>query len=139
MKLDESIGFLLARTHHKASSTLLQALKPYALTPEQWAVLKRLWEEDGVSQKELAARTSKDQPTTARILEKMQRKGLVARECDPSDGRASLVYLTPKGREIRDQVIPAADKALEKVLTGFSPDEVQELRDMLNRIYRNLV
>lgn len=136
--LEDSIGFLLSRTHTRAKNELLQALKPYNITPEQWGLLTRLWEEDGISQKELANRIFKDQPTTARILEKMEKKKLIARQPDPVDGRVSLVFLTEKGRSLRNKLISKATGVLEKALQGFSDAEVQQLKKMLNRIFHNL-
>ena len=41
----------------------------FDMTPEQWAVLNRLWEKDDVTQNDLAERTFKDQPNIGRILE----------------------------------------------------------------------
>ncbi|WP_418792586.1 MarR family transcriptional regulator [Phosphitispora sp. TUW77] len=44
------------------------------MTSKQWAVLNRLWVQDGISPKELAELTSKDRPTTVRILSKLENK-----------------------------------------------------------------
>jgi len=67
-----------------------------------------LFEEDGLRQGELArrARLSKQNLTTmARALE---RDGLVERRADPSDGRATLIFLTQRAQELR----PVAERAL---------------------------
>lgn len=69
--LDESIGFVVNQTALKLRTEMARRLKPFGLTPEQWSVLNRLAEQDGISQRELATRTFKDQPTTARILDKL--------------------------------------------------------------------
>lgn len=136
--LDDSIGYLLHRTNMRAKNELLQALRPLDLTPEQWAVLNRLWEKDGIPQKELAARISKDQPTVARILKKVQNKGLINRRADSVDKRVTLVFLTDKGRELEGKMVSLVQRVLGKALKDFSQKEVQLLRTMLNRIYHNL-
>lgn len=135
---DDSIGFLLNRTNTRAKNELLQVLKPYDLTPEQWGLLKRLWDQDGVSQKYLAERTSKDQPTTARILQKMERKGLIERRSSPDDARVLLVFLTDRGRNLEEELIPLVGGVLSRALSGFTEGEVEDLRRMLNRIFHNL-
>lgn len=136
--LDDSIGFLLHRTDTRAKNELMQTLKPFDVTPEQWGSLNRLWEQDGIPQKELAARIFKDQPTTARILKKMESKGLVTRQVDPDDRRVYLVFLTDKGRDLKEKLIPLAVIVLIKALKGFEKEEIEQLRGMLNRIHRNL-
>lgn len=72
--LDNSLGFILNRTNTRMKNNLLHKFKDYDITPEQWAILNRLWVRDGISPKEIAELTSKDQPTTVRIIAKLQKR-----------------------------------------------------------------
>lgn len=134
----ENLGFLLSKTNSKMKNNLARALKPYNVTHEQWPLLKWLWEQDGISQKVLSEKSLKDQPTTTRILDKLERRGLICRQADPKDRRVSLIYLTPEGREIRDPLIELAHQALEQALAGLSEQERTQLKNLLNRISDNL-
>ena len=136
--IEDSLGFLMNRTNTKLKNELLQHLKPYDVTPEQWAVLNRLWEREGISPRDLAELTSKDQPNIARILDKLEKKRLIIRQTNPSDNRSFLIYLTDRGRELKAELIPLALAALEKALRGIEPEQVKELKLLLNRIYANL-
>jgi DNA-binding MarR family transcriptional regulator len=136
--LDESIGFILNRTNTKLKNEFHQRLKTYNVTPEQWGVLNRLWERDGVSPKELSVSIFKDLPNTVRILEKLCRKGLIVRKTNPLDKRAQLIYITNEGMELKGKLIPIAKGILEKALDGIRPEKIRELKDMLNRIYYNM-
>lgn len=136
--IEDSLGFIMNRTNTKLKNELLQRLKPYDVTPEQWAVLNRLWEREGLSPKELAELTSKDQPNIARILDKLEKKGLITRQTNPDDNRSFLIYLTDRGRELKDELIPLALAALNKALRGIEQEQVKELKLLLNRIYTNL-
>ncbi|MEL7563766.1 MAG: MarR family transcriptional regulator [Dehalobacterium sp.] len=137
-RLDNSLGFILNRTNTKLKNALIQSFKPYDVTPEQWGILKRLWEQEGISPKNIAELTSKDQPTTVRILEKLENKGLIFREMNLVDNRSYLIYLTDRGRELKNILIPLAEKRLNDALIGIDQQDVQKLFQILNRIYENL-
>jgi DNA-binding MarR family transcriptional regulator len=101
-------------------------------------VLNRLWEQDGLSQAELAERTFKDPPNTARILERLERKGLIARAPDPADRRVQLVRLTEAGRGLRGVLVPLARDLLARALRGVADEERAATMDVLRRVDANL-
>ena len=135
--IDESLGFIINRTNQKLSNYLTQKFKPYDITPEQ-GVLNRLWEKDGISQKEISEITIKDQTTLTRILDKLERKGFVKRQTTPIDRRVFLIFLTDSGRSLENILVPIAYEALEEALQGLSKEEIKQLKVLLNRIYLNL-
>ena len=137
-QLDKSMGFILSRTNTRMKNNLLHSFKAYDVTPEQWAVLNRLWEREEISPKELAELTSKDQPTTVRILTKLEKKGFITRRVNPNDNRAFLISLTSEGRELKDKLIPLAFEVLEKALKDIDKKQVEEVMAVLNKIYKNL-
>lgn len=138
INLDNSLGFLLNRTNIRMKNTLLHKFKDYNITPEQWAVLNRLWVRDGVSPKELAELTSKDQPTTVRILAKLEGKGFITRKVNPQDNRSFLIYLTPKGKSAKDILVPLALEALDIAISGIDKEQIEITKAVLNQIYKNL-
>lgn len=91
-----------------------------------------------MSQKDLAKFAKIEQPSMAQMLARMERDGLIRRIPDPADGRSSLVSLT----ETAVAKLPAARQALEegreRVLSGFSADEVQTLVQLMRRLNQNL-
>lgn len=136
--MNESIGFIISRTHAKMRNNLFQRLKNYDVTSEQWVILNKLWEKDGVPQKDLSALSYKDQPNTTRILDKLENKGYIRRELSSKDRRSFLVYLTDEGRILQQKLLPIAAVSLEKAMAGFSEEETEALKEMLRRITRNL-
>ncbi|HWP95419.1 MAG TPA: MarR family transcriptional regulator [Syntrophomonadaceae bacterium] len=138
MNNEQSLGFIIAKTHTKMKNNLAKALKPFHVTPEQWALLNSLWEQDGIPQKELSQKSFKDQPTTTRILDKLAQRGLIHRQVDPDDRRAFLIYLTTEGQNIREPLTDLARQALARALEGLSGPEQALLKDLLNRISDNL-
>ncbi len=138
LKLEDSLGFILNKTNTKLKNKLFQRFSEYDITPEQWSVLKCLWEQEGITPKELADRTFKDKPTTNRILEKLQAKELIVRKPHPEDKRAFQVFLTDRGWALKDELIPKARELFEEATTGIEKAKIMEMKELLNKIYDNL-
>ncbi|MEA5113367.1 MAG: MarR family transcriptional regulator [Geobacteraceae bacterium] len=133
-----SIGYLISIAGLRYKGETWRRLKPFGITPEQWVVLNRLSEGDGVSQRELADRIVKDQPNTTRILDKMAQKGLIRRDPDPQDRRAFLIFLTSDGRRLRDKLLPIVQELRKISAHGFSEEEIMMLKNLLRRFTGNL-
>ncbi|AJE04308.1 MarR family winged helix-turn-helix transcriptional regulator [Geobacter pickeringii] len=136
--LEESIGFTVYRTALKLRAEMARRLKSFDITPEQWSVLTRLAEADGLPQKQIAESTFKDQPTTGRIIDRLVEKGLVRREANPEDRRGFLVFLTEEGRRLRDKVVPVAARMNEDAGSLLSVEERKNLLALLRKVNANL-
>lgn len=137
-KLDDSLGFILNKVNTKLKNELFQRLKENDVTPEQWAILNCLWEQEGITPKELADMTFKDKPNTNRILEKLQMKELIVRKLHPVDKRAFQIFLTDRGWALREELIPKVMQLLEEATVGIEKHKVVEMKKLLNQIYDNL-
>ncbi|MBE7473568.1 MAG: MarR family transcriptional regulator [Anaerolineales bacterium] len=137
--LDESLGYLINRTARRLKHELDQVFKAngYDITPEQWTLLNRLWQQEGLSQVELAEQTFKDKPNVTRILDILERKLLLFRQKDENDRRAFKVYLTEAGRELKEKLIPLALEVLERGQKDLTDDDIAFLQEKLNTIYHN--
>lgn len=136
-KFDEALGFLLYVVSAKFKNELNHALLPYDITTEQWAILVRLWEGEGKTQKQLAEKAEKDEPNVGRILKKLEAKGLIVRQSDPKDGRIILVFLTQKGMQLEEKLVPLAIDILARAEQCFTKEEFQTLKSLLKRLMDN--
>src|SRR5918996_3280086 len=138
--LDDSYGYLINLAAQRLKYELHQTFqaKGYDITPEQWAVLNRLWEEDGLSQVELAERTFKDKPGTTRILSLLEKKGIVLRRRDAEDGRVMHVFLTKIGKDLKEKLILCAEEVLVKSGQNLTKEEVSQFKQILRKILANL-
>jgi DNA-binding MarR family transcriptional regulator len=139
-KLDDSYGYLINRAALRLTYELHQTFQAngYDVTPEQWAVLNRLWEQDGLSQVDLAERVFKDKPGTTRILTLLEKKGLVFRLPDENDGRMLRVFLTKPGRDLKEKLIPCAEAVLVKSGRNLTKEEVTQFKRTLHKLISNL-
>lgn len=108
------------------------------LTPDMWSVLAYLWHEDGVTQLDLCVATSRDKPNMTRLLDNLEKRGLVERRQDVSDRRANRVHVTSKGLELKSTVHPITDQAMQKGLEGLSEDDLESVRRILKVVMENL-
>ena len=132
--LEDSLGFLINHAGRKARALLGMRFQPYEITTEQWTVLNRLAEQDGLSQKELARRAEKDQTNLTRILGQLERKGLVVRKTNESDRRSELPYITEKGRALNDVLVPIERDVVLSIVRGLTEEQTAALRSMLLHI-----
>jgi DNA-binding MarR family transcriptional regulator len=82
-------------------------------------VLLELWNEDGLTQRELLDRLEVEQATLANTLGRMERDGLIERRQHPKDRRATCNFLTAKGKSIEGPAMDAAREADQDLFKGF--------------------
>lgn len=136
--LDESIGFLTGITYRKIVNLLSLELKGLEITTEQWSVLYRISERDGINQKDIANRSGKDQPTTTRILDVLYKKGFIEKKMCKTDRRSFLVYLTKKGGDVVKKAVPIETGTLKKVTQGIDPEQLILFKKVLSQMNENI-
>ncbi|HEY2421610.1 MAG TPA: MarR family transcriptional regulator [Neobacillus sp.] len=136
--IDSSVGYLLNRTALKLNTLLTRRLNVYNVTPEQFVLLTRLMEEDGLSQKELALRSEKDPPGVTRILDSMVTKGLIKRENQENDRRTFSIFLTEKARAIYNELVVIEQQTMKDMLNGLTEEEINFFRNVLKQIKKNV-
>lgn len=108
------------------------------LTVEQWSVLVHLWKEDGVSQQDLANKTYRDKPSMTRLVDNLERTGLVTRKASPDDRRINRIFLTEEAKALRDKTMALANQTLLDGLEGVSAEDIEVTRKVLTQVYENL-
>jgi DNA-binding MarR family transcriptional regulator len=110
----------------------------YVVTADQFVLLARLMEQDGITQKDLAQRACSDPSRIRSMLALLEGRGFVICEPDPTDGRARRVTLTQKGPHAFQRHLAIREPIRSQLLDGFSADEDRVLIDRLRRLGRNL-
>ena len=138
--LDQSAGYLINMTALLLKREFSSAIKNKKIdvTPEQWAILNRLNERSGLTQKEVAKLTFKDNANITRMVDKLEKKGLVIRQSDSNDRRSWNLSITKKGIEIRDLVEPIAVDILNKISRGVTEKEMDSYNKISKKIIGNL-
>lgn len=108
------------------------------ITPEQWSVLMYLWQQDGVNQREIADGTYKDKPSITRLIDNLEKQGLLFRKQDNVDRRTNKIFLTKEGKELRDRARATTLKTMNTALRGLSREEVDQAQRLLRTIFKNM-
>lgn len=138
MELEKYIGVNVQRAALKLNNYYQKVVNPFDITVDQWEILIVLWEKEGITQKELAERLHKDQTNVARMLFKLEKKGFIYRVVHETDRRSLRVYLYPKGRDIKDEILAPSIEAYNKTIQGLSEAEVEIFRRVLTVMYNNV-
>ena len=134
----DTTGHLLARACKAHRGSVGATLAEVELHVGQEMVLSHLWKQDGLSPSELADRLSVEPPTVTNMLSRMERAGLLERRRDAKDARCTRVYLTQKGRELREPVQRRWGEVQERAFAGITAEEEALLRRLLARVHDNL-
>jgi MarR family transcriptional regulator, organic hydroperoxide resistance regulator len=135
---DQSVGYLVRETHRAFLRALGARVARHGVSIGMWYFLRALWEEDGLTQRELSRRVRMMEPTTATALESMERRGLISRTRNPEDRRKVNIRLTGRGRRLRAALLRCAMEVNEVALAGIAAKKIPPLREHLARIKRNL-
>lgn len=123
---NRSAGYLANHMARLFAIGLHERIRPLGLAPAQFMTLLELWDEDGLTQKELVQRLDVEQATMANTLTRMERDGLIIRKPHPQDGRAQSVCLTQVARALRSKATNAAREQNEVALAGFTEKEREQ-------------
>lgn len=94
---------------------------------------------DGLRLSDLADLQRTDLSTVSRQVQASERAGLIERRPDPSDGRATLVHLTPHGRDMLERLRAAQRAEILAAVADWSPEEQQTFARLLTRFASRLL
>jgi DNA-binding MarR family transcriptional regulator len=109
-------------------------IRQLGLAPAQFMTLLALWEEDGLTQRELTERLDVEQATMANTLTRMERDGLIERRTLPEDGRSQSIHLTRKAIGLQEAATDAAKSVNATALGNLSEEERTLFLDLASRI-----
>ncbi len=108
------------------------------ITIEQWSVLYHLWKEDGLSQQQLCDATFRDKPSITRLVDNLEKLGLVKRMADKTDRRINKVCTTPEAQKLQELSMDVANQTLNEALAGVTNGQIEIAKEVLNMVYENL-
>ena len=103
-----------------------------------WTFLRILWEQDGLTQRELSDQAGVMEPTTFSAVNAMQKLGYVVRRQMPENRKKVFVFLTPRGRLLKEKLVPLAEEVNRVAVAGVPPEHIAATRDTLLAIIENL-
>jgi DNA-binding MarR family transcriptional regulator len=128
---------LINRLAHAMALDMDRRLRASGVTLSQWFVLKQLWQQEGKSQVELQALLDLERATVNGLIQRMARSGLIHSKPDPSDRRVQRIFLTERGRALKQVTSSLEEEVNARALEGFSSDERTFFIRLLARALHN--
>lgn len=125
--LDRAVGFFINRCSHMMAEVGARLFEEagYRVTAQDFAILFRLWKQDGLTQVQLSHLMLRDKTTITRRIDGLVKKGLVERRCDPKGRRLFRIHLTDVGEGAVCSMVAQIDAFYGEVLSGV-PDADRE-------------
>ena len=133
-----SMGYLTRVNFRLFSKALENLTLPHGVSGGQWRLLRVLWEEDNITQRELSHRTGTKEATTVHAVRSLISAGFAVRTRCTKDKRKIYITLTPRARRLRAKLMPMVVKVNEIALAGIDPQDVATARRVLSQSHDNL-
>jgi DNA-binding MarR family transcriptional regulator len=135
---DDRLAHLIKDAARALVRSLSVRLAEHRVSFGHWAFLRILWEADGLTQRELSEQAGVMEPTTFTALKAMQRLGYVTRRQIGTDRKKVCMFLTPRGRALKNKLVPIAEEVNSIAVRGVSPRHIAITRAVLLTIIENM-
>ncbi|HWK71070.1 MarR family winged helix-turn-helix transcriptional regulator [Pollutimonas sp. M17] len=135
---NDRLAHLIKDAMRGVSRALQMRLMEHSVSFGHWTFLRILWENDGLTQRQLSEEAGLMDPTTHSALRAMEKLGYISRRKLPNNNKNIHIYLTPKGRALKKVLVPIAEEVNNIAVNGVSESAIQTTRKTLLAIIENL-
>jgi len=135
---DRSLSFLVRQAHRAFVATLADGLLPHGVSVAEWAVLRRLWQKEGFTQVDLADRMRVRKASLTSVLASLERKRLLRRIRRGEDRRKYHLFLTKRGRELKEELLPIGVAINRRAVAGIDLAEAELAVHLIEKVIANL-
>ncbi|AOK16465.1 MarR family transcriptional regulator [Burkholderia cepacia] len=137
-QVNDSVGYLMSRVKSVMTNLVTQRTQEeLGITGTQASMLFMIAVGKCSTAAELAREYGIDASAVTRLLDRVEKRGLLSRVRSIEDRRVVRLELTDEGRALAERLPPIFRSVLDQVLDGFTPEEVGFLKSMLRRILGN--
>lgn len=137
-QFDRSLPMALLRAREAVMKKFSPALKAYNLSPQQWRVIRVLVEEPELDATDLAQRCALLLPSLSRILQNLEKRGLITRRASSDDQRRSLISITPGGRALFTTLSPINEARYAFITDRFGYGKLELLYELLDELVEKI-
>lgn len=137
-ELDDSMGFLIADTGRAVKRALYVRIAQHNIRGGHWYCLRSLYQQDGITQRELSQRLGIKAASTVEMLRAMEAEDLVYRQRDVEDRRKIRVYLTKRAHELQPTLMGILTELRQLMVSNMTPSEEALLKLLLRQLRQTL-
>jgi DNA-binding MarR family transcriptional regulator len=135
---NDRLAHLVKHAARGFARALQMRLAEHAVSYGHWSFLRILWESEGLTQRQLSGQAGVMEPTTFSALNAMERLGYVVRKPSPTSRKEIHVYLTRKGRGLKNKLVPLAEEVNKVALRDIGAADIATTRRTLLAFIENL-
>ncbi len=128
----------LMRTHDSLENRLRQNFQSFKLTPPQFGILETLYHLGPLQQHTLASKLLKTAGNITRVLDVMQKSGLIERRPEPDDRRSHRIHLTARGKKLIGRIFPGFASDIRNAFGCLVVTEQDQLNLLLRKLGTNI-
>jgi MarR family transcriptional regulator, transcriptional regulator for hemolysin len=136
--LNEQFAESLYLTTHAWRNALDRRLRPLGFSHSRWLLLLHLSRKDGCTHRELALSMGIEAATLVRLVDHMEKEGLLKRCGSETDRRVKHLRLSEAGKSVVEDIRAYATELRKEVLAGLSQSEIRTALEVLNNISSKL-
>ena len=137
-QLNESVGYLITRVKSMISNMVTQrTMAELGITSQQASVLFMVASGKCLLAAELAREYGIDASAVTRLIDRLEKRGLLTRVRSDEDRRVVRLALTDEGHAIAARMPAVFTSVTDRLLSGFSPEETGFLKSLLRRVLAN--
>lgn len=133
-----TFNILLTRLARAQQERLRPLMENIPLSIGQPKVLRYLYDKESCMQVDIANYYNIKPATVSRLLDGLEKDGLISRSQIADNRRAIAITITPKGKKAYDQWAEYCKNVVDETLTGFSEEEKAQFSNFMKRAYANL-
>ena len=137
--LEDCIAFIACRDAKRLADSVERKLTPHNITRVQWNALYYidLQKDETITQRELADCMGLREPTMVRLIDRMEKNGLLKRVTSKQDRRRNNLVLTKKGSEINEKLCGIVNKLKAERESGIPEDDLATFKRVFKQIVEN--
>jgi DNA-binding MarR family transcriptional regulator len=130
----DSVGYLLRRVYTIMHERMEAALAGHDFTLMQWIVL--LYVRDGIARtaSDISREFRHDSGALTRVIDHLERRGLLSRHRSTSDRRIVELALTAKGTRTIEELLPVVVGQMNEALAPFTRAESEQMKSLMERL-----
>lgn len=133
----QGVGAYIGRARRTIVEAIDQELAPLDISHAQWIVVMLLGDGAASTAAELCKVLIYDPGAMTRLLDRLEKKGVLRRVRTKDDRRTVRLELTAEGAKLYPRILQALVQVFNRLLHGFSHNEVRQLEDLLKRMVAN--
>ena len=138
-KLDDCVYYMATLGLKKVTDTYNETFKKHGATRVQWIALYYIKKSQGIRQMDLADMMESQETTIARLVNRMEKNGLVEKHQDPNDGRAVKLYCTDQGLELFHELLPVCSDFFHNIIKDIPQEDLDTFKSVLDKLVTNSI